>query len=59
MTAIDAQIDMDTSLVGVLGKKSADLLAAQLEIATVGDILRHYPRRYVDRGKLTDIAWWE
>jgi ATP-dependent DNA helicase RecG len=59
MTAIDAQIDMDTPLVGVLGKKSADLLAAQLEIATVGDILRHYPRRYVDRGKLTDIAGLE
>jgi ATP-dependent DNA helicase RecG len=58
MTAIDA-IDMDTPLVGVLGKKSADLLAAQLEIHTVGDLLRHYPRRYVDRGKLTEIAGLE
>jgi ATP-dependent DNA helicase RecG len=59
MTAIDAQIDMGTPLVGVLGKKSADVLAAQLEISTVGDLVRHYPRRYVDRGKLTDIAGLE
>ncbi|WP_214406715.1 ATP-dependent DNA helicase RecG [Pseudonocardia lacus] len=59
MTAIDAQIDMDTSLVDVLGKKSADLLTAQLDLATVGDLVRHYPRRYVDRGKLTDIAGLE
>ena len=23
---------------------------------TVGDLLRHYPRRYVERGELTDLA---
>jgi ATP-dependent DNA helicase RecG len=60
MTAIDSHtIDLDTPLVGVIGKRSADLLAAQLEIRTVGDLVRHYPRRYVDRGKLTDIAGLE
>ena len=42
----------------VLGK-AADLLAKQLELHTVGDLLRHYPRKYVDRGKLTDIAGLE
>ncbi|OJY47308.1 ATP-dependent DNA helicase RecG [Pseudonocardia sp. 73-21] len=42
----------------VLGK-AAELLAKQLEIHTVGDLVRHYPRRYVDRGKLTDIAGLE
>ena len=56
---IDAGIDMATPLPGVIGKKAAELLAAQLEIATVGDLVRHYPRRYVDRGKLTDIAGLE
>jgi ATP-dependent DNA helicase RecG len=58
VTGIDA-IDMDTSLVGVIGKKSADLLAAQIELTTVGELVRYYPRRYVDRGKLTDIAGLE
>jgi ATP-dependent DNA helicase RecG len=52
-------IDMDTPLIGVIGKKSADLLAAQIDIGTVGELVRHYPRRYVDRGKLTDIAGLE
>ncbi|MGI5128931.1 ATP-dependent DNA helicase RecG [Pseudonocardia sp. CA-107938] len=51
--------DLDSPLEPLLGRKTADLLAAQLEIHTVGDLLRHYPRRYVDRGKLTDIAGFE
>ena len=29
------------------------------ERPTVGDLVRHYPRRYVDRGKLTEIAGLE
>jgi ATP-dependent DNA helicase RecG len=53
------RIDMGSALAPLLGKKAADSLAAQLEIRTVGDLLRHYPRRYVDRGKLTDIAGLE
>jgi len=52
-------IDMDTPLIGVLGKRSADLLAAQIDVGTVGELVRYYPRRYVDRGKLTDIAGLE
>ena len=28
----------------------------QLDLHTFGDLVRHYPRRYVDRGKLADIA---
>ncbi len=42
----------------VLGK-AAGVLAKHLELHTVGDLVRHYPRRYVDRGKLTDIAGLE
>ena len=52
-------VDLDTPLVGPVGKKAADALAAKLGLHTVGDLVRHYPRRYVDRGKLTDIAGLE
>lgn len=54
-----ARIDWDTPLVPIVGKKAADLLAGQLRLRTVGDLVRHYPRRYVDRGELTDIAGLE
>jgi len=46
----------DEKLVSVLGKKSADALEAGLGLLTIGDLLRHYPRRYDERGKLTEIA---
>ncbi|MCX6463156.1 MAG: ATP-dependent DNA helicase RecG, partial [Pseudonocardiales bacterium] len=51
--------DLPDPLLPVLGKRSADLLAAQLDITTVGGLLRHYPRRYVNRGELTAIAGLE
>ncbi len=51
-------IDMLSPLGPVLGK-AAGLLAKHLDLHTVGDLVRHYPRRYVDRGKLTDIAGLE
>ncbi|PWW55350.1 ATP-dependent DNA helicase RecG [Actinokineospora spheciospongiae] len=43
----------------VVGKKSADALAAAFTLETAGDLLRHYPRRYAERGQLTDIAGLE
>ncbi|MBA3907556.1 MAG: ATP-dependent DNA helicase RecG, partial [Pseudonocardiales bacterium] len=49
-------IDLDTPLVTAVGGRTAEALTTQLELHTVGDLLRHYPRRYVDRGRLTDIA---
>ena len=52
-------VDLDTPLVGPVGKKAADALATKLGLHTVGDLVRHYPRRYVDRGKLTEIAGLE
>jgi len=39
-----------------LGAKTANALARALDLHTVGDLLRHYPRRYVERGELTRIA---
>ena len=51
--------ELSTPLVAALGARAAELLGAQLSLHTVGDLLRHYPRRYVDRGRLTDIAGLE
>jgi ATP-dependent DNA helicase RecG len=53
------RIDMLSPLQPIVGKRAADVLAAQLDLHTVGDLVRYYPRRYVDRGKLTDIAGLE
>ncbi|MFJ7218305.1 ATP-dependent DNA helicase RecG [Amycolatopsis sp. NPDC098790] len=43
----------------LLGAKTAKALATSLGIETVSDLLRHYPRRYAERGELTDIAGLE
>jgi ATP-dependent DNA helicase RecG len=40
----------------VVGDKAAKPLGRALELETVGDLLRHYPRRYETRGELTDLA---
>jgi ATP-dependent DNA helicase RecG len=40
---------------GVLGGKTANALADSLELHTVGDLLDHIPRRYVERGELTNL----
>src|SRR3984893_6590164 len=40
----------------VVGDKAAKPLERALELRTVGDLLRHYPRRYESRGELTDLA---
>jgi ATP-dependent DNA helicase RecG len=40
----------------VVGDKAAKRLDSALELRTVGDLVRHYPRRYETRGELTDLA---
>jgi ATP-dependent DNA helicase RecG len=52
-------INLDHGLERVLGGKTAKALDSALGLATVGDLLRHYPRRYAERGELTDIAGLE
>ena len=47
---------LDTPLAEVIGGSTAKLLASQLDLHTGGELLRHYPRRYADRGEPTDIA---
>ncbi len=42
-------------LSGELGGKTADAFADSLDLHTVGDLLDHIPRRYVERGELTNL----
>jgi len=43
-------------LVRALGARTGKALENGLGLHTVGDLLRHYPRRYYSRGELTDLA---
>jgi len=43
-------------LAKVLGGKTAKVLADGLDLHTVEDLLRHYPKRYAERGRFTDLA---
>jgi ATP-dependent DNA helicase RecG len=48
--------NLSANLVEVLGAKTASLLDAEFQMRTVEDLLRHYPRRYEQRGALTNLA---
>lgn len=50
---------LDQSLAAVVGAKASKLLASSLDVHTVGDLLRHYPRRYDKRGELTKLSGLE
>jgi ATP-dependent DNA helicase RecG len=43
-------------LTRVLGPRTGKPLEAVFGLRTVGDLLRHYPRRYYTRGELTDLS---
>ncbi|GII87307.1 ATP-dependent DNA helicase RecG [Sphaerisporangium siamense] len=45
----------DEPLIKALDPKTAKPLESSLNISTVGDLLRHYPRRYAERGELTTL----
>ena len=47
---------LDEPLRGVVGGKAAARAEKAFGLRTTGDLLRHYPRRYVRRGELTDLA---
>ena len=47
---------LESKLVDVVGDRTAKVLTSTIGARTVGDLLRHYPRRYVLRGELTDIS---
>lgn len=39
-----------------VGEKTANALIEKLDLHTVGDLLHHYPRRYAERGEVSDIG---
>ncbi|MGK5532695.1 OB-fold nucleic acid binding domain-containing protein, partial [Streptomyces sp. URMC 129] len=43
-------------LAKVVGGTTAKVMAAHLDLHTVGDLLHHYPRRYAERGELTRLT---
>jgi ATP-dependent DNA helicase RecG len=43
-------------LIRVLGPKTGKALEEIFGLRTVGDLLRHYPRRFYTRGELTDLS---
>ena len=43
-------------LTRVLGPKTGKALEEIFGLCTVGDLLRHYPRRFYSRGELTDLS---
>jgi len=47
---------LDTRLQNILGDRTAQVLEKSFGMTTVNELLRHYPRRYVVRGELTDIS---
>ena len=47
---------LSTKLSSVIGDKTAKAFADGFGYFTVGDLLRHYPRRYLVRGELSDIS---
>ena len=51
-----APLGLDSPLRLVLAAGPATVLAKAFGMATVGDLLSHYPRRYARRGELTTLA---
>ena len=49
-------LDNDIKFVGGVGEARARLLDKELGIRTLGDMLRHYPFRSIDRTKVYRIA---
>ncbi|OLF09641.1 ATP-dependent DNA helicase RecG [Actinophytocola xanthii] len=52
-------VSLDDKLELAVGARTAKALAAALDLHTVGDLVHYYPRRYAERGELTDIAGLE
>ena len=47
---------LTTKVVDVVGDRTAKVLDTVFGYRTVSDLLHHYPRRYIVRGELSDIA---
>ena len=49
-------LDKEVKYLPGVGPRRAALLASELEVRTVGDLIRCYPFRYIDRSQLNHIA---
>jgi ATP-dependent DNA helicase RecG len=47
---------LDSKLVNVVGDRTAKVLETTFGYKTIADLIHHYPRRYLVRGELSDIA---
>ena len=47
---------LDSKLVNVVGDRTAKVLDSTFGYKTIADLIHHYPRRYLVRGELSDIA---
>ena len=47
---------LDNKVSAVVGDRTAKVLETTFGIKSVGDLMRHYPRRYMVRGELSDIS---
>lgn len=47
---------LESRLQNIVGDRTASVLEKSFGMSTVNELLRHYPRRYVVRGELTDIS---
>ncbi len=55
---VDIDRKLATRRVGMRAKgpEAHEVLSGALDIATVGDLVRHYPRRYIDRSRVETIS---
>ena len=49
-------LDMEIQFLPGVGPKRAELLSKELDVSTVGDLLRLYPFRYIDKTSIVRIA---
>ncbi|GGG65109.1 ATP-dependent DNA helicase RecG [Kocuria dechangensis] len=52
----DAVPELDQPLARLLGRTTADQLARQLDVTTIGQLLDYFPRKYMPRGELTPFS---
>jgi ATP-dependent DNA helicase RecG len=53
---LPSESTLDAKLSSVLGARTAAAFLKGLGLATIGDLLSHYPRRYARRGELTALS---
>ena len=49
-------VDMEIQFLPGVGPKRAELLRKELAVETVGDLLRLYPFRYIDKSSIVRIC---